>query len=302
MSAPSSSAAAPSALHSGFLTRALLFWLRALPPAVCELLARPVASIIYLLATEQRRAVCKNMLALRPEQGPLLAWLAGWRVFLNFGLTYMDRLWHLYHGKPVEWVPHGEAHLQALQADPGGALIFTIHSGNYDIGSTLFAERLGRPLHMVRIAEQEETLQAMRKAELGRIHPMLHVHYNKPDAHLGLLLCNLLRSNQVVAVQGDRVLLDVASLTISHQHTGYVLPRGPFMLAEMTRVPCYPIFLRRVGRLRYAVEIFPALNARGELLQEQQLSRRWLAVLHPYLVKYAEQWFVFEQLLTEVRT
>ena len=285
-------------LHSGVWTRFMLFLLRIFPGWLSEWLVSPVAAVIYLLAGEQRRGVYSNLLALFPADGPLIAWLRGGRVFVNFGLTYVDRLWHLHFQQPVQWEPHGQEHLDALKEEPGGALVFTIHSGNYDIGTSAFAENLGRELHIVRVAEREESLQEMRAGELGRIHPKLHVHYNRSDAQLGLLLCNLLREGKVVAVQGDRVLREVSSIPAVLGGLEFKLPRGPFVLAEMTRMPCYPIFLRRVGRLRYAIDISPPLTARGEVITQELLGQRWLAVLHPFLRQHWDQWFVFESLLT----
>ena len=76
-----------------------------------------------------------------------MAWLRGIAVFYQFGLTYMDRLWHLHYGRKLKWQPIGEQNLMALQQEDGGALIFTVHSGNYDIGTSLFAEKLGHAVY-----------------------------------------------------------------------------------------------------------------------------------------------------------
>ena len=275
-----------------------MFWLRVLPMWVCTLLTWPIATLIFLLAKEQRRAVYANLLALFPEDGPLIAWLRGIAVFYQFGLTYMDRLWHLHYGRKLKWQPIGEQNLMALQREDGGALIFTVHSGNYDIGTSLFAEKLGRELHIVRVPERTESLQALRSAELQRINPLLHVHYNQPDAHLGLTLCQLLKQGHVVAVQGDRVVGEVSSVEAVMDGVQFRLPRGPLVLAEMMRVPSYPIFLYRTGMLTYAVEIHPSLCARGEALTLEELSARWLKVMTPFVRRHWDQWFVFERLLS----
>jgi predicted LPLAT superfamily acyltransferase len=298
-SKPTQQAQSPQSysLYGGFWTRVLRFWLGLLPMGLCELLALPVVSVIYLLATAQRRAVCGNLLALYPEDGPLVAWGRAWHVFHQFGLTYLDRLWHLEFGRELEWQVSGEAHMVGLHNQEQGALVFTIHAGNYDIGSTLFAQQLQRPLHIVRIAEREESLQAMRQAELSRIHPLLHIHYNTPGMHLGLELSNLLRAGQVVAVQCDRVVQDVSPFAATHAGLRFTLPRGPFMLAQMNRVACYPIFLRRIRRLCYQVDLFPTLVAEGEAVKVDDLSTRWLRVLHPFLQQHWDQWFVFEPTL-----
>ena len=189
-------AAVPGGLHGAFLTRFLLFWLRVLPRPVCLLLARPVTLLIWLLARVPRRAVRANLAVLRPEFGRLRNAAASYRVFLQFGLTYLDRLWHLHFHEEVAWDIPDKARFDALRAHPGGVLVFTIHSGNYDLGAAVFAQRFGRALHMVRAPERSEGLQELRAAELrgvARDNPLLHIHYNESASHLGLELCRRLR-------------------------------------------------------------------------------------------------------------
>lgn len=290
-------------LHHAFWTRFLLGWMRILPRWLCVLLTGPVVFVIYHLAHPQRRGIIANLEALRPEDGPLLHWWGGYLVFRQFALTYLDRLWHIHFGHEVKWEAVGEENMQALRNEPGGALVFTIHAGNYDLGSALFASKLGRALHTVRTPEQTSSLQALRKKEFDDQkdqHPNLHVHYNESYSHLGLQLCNLLTHGQLVGIQGDRVVMDVSP---THARIGplqFRLPRGPLVLAEMTRVPCYPVFLHRTGVLSYRAQIGAPFVAAGELLKVDQLADRWLKVMHEFLVEHWDQWFVFEHLVTRV--
>lgn len=288
-------------LHHACWTQYLLFCLRWLPMSLCEWLNRLVVSVIYVLAKPQRQAVYHNLMALHPEDGPLIAWLRGWHVFHQFALTYLDRLWHMHLGQAVSWTPVGEEHFQALRDEPGGALIFTIHAGNYDMGSTQFADKLNRELHTVRVPERTQSLQKMRCAELTRnLHPLLHIHYNQADSHLGLELCRLLNAGKLVAVQGDRVVMDVSPVLAERAGQQFHLPLGPLVLAEITRVPCYPIFLERTGRLAYSIHIGPAFCSAREQLSQTELAQRWLAVMQPYVARHWDQWFVFEPLVTQL--
>jgi predicted LPLAT superfamily acyltransferase len=148
------------------------------------------------------------------------------------------------------------------------------------------------------VPEQTESLQEVRERELRSCHPLLHVHYNKPDSHLGLTLCRLLQAGKIVAIQGDRVVMDVAPVIVQRGGLSFRLPLGPLVLAEMTRVPCYPIFLHRTGRLRYQVDIFPAFHGQGERLSQTEIAQRWLSVMHPFVKQHWDQWFVFEHLVT----
>ncbi len=287
-------------LHGAFWTQCLLLVLRVIPCRLALWLVWPVTFVIYLLAKAQRGAVWSNLRALRPDFGPIRCWWAAALVFVNFALTYLDRLWVLHFGKEVEWdIPHLDR-FEQLRARAGGVLIFTIHSGNYDIGATLFAQKFGRRLHTVRAPEQTEQLQKLREEELRKTeqsHPMLRVHYNFGDNHLGLELCRVLMEGEAVAVQGDRVLSAVSPIEMMHEGCLYQIPKGPLVLAEISRAPCQPIFLERIGPLRYRIHVGECFAEGTTRLRAEDIGRRWLPILHRHLQHHWDQWYVFEPLV-----
>lgn len=286
-------------LHDAFWTRLMLFFMRWLPARLIIAVAYPVAAVIYLLAVPQREAVRANLNALMPGRGASA--LAGYRVFLQFALTYLDRLWHLHFRREVAWEIIGREDFEALQKESGGALVFTVHSGNYDIGAGLFARKFGRPIHTVRMPEATESLQKLREEELReeeRRQPNLHIHYNQPGCHLGMELCRKLLAGEVVCVQGDRVMGDVAPTEAKIAGVTYQIPRGPLVLAEVTGVPCYPVFLSRRGLLSYRIEIGRPFHPGGRKPKAAEVCAAWLPVMHAFLTQHWDQWFVFEPLVT----
>lgn len=286
-------------LHDATWTRVMLFFMRWLPACVVTALVYPITAVIYLLAVPQREAVRANLQALLPGRGASA--LAGFQVFLQFALTYLDRLWHLHFRREVQWDIIGKEDFEALQKEAGGALVFTVHSGNYDIGAGLFARRFGRPIHTVRMPEASASLQKLRQEELReeeRREPHLHIHYNEPGGHLGMELCRRLFAGEVVCVQGDRVMGDVAPTQASIDGVTYQIPRGPLVLAEVTGVPCYPVFLTRLGRLSYRIEIGKPFHPGGRKPKAAEVSAAWLPVMHAFLSQHWDQWFVFEPLVT----
>jgi len=280
-----------------------LFWLGILPMGLCTALTTPISFVIYCLAGPQRRAISANLEALHPEEGPFINWWNGYKVFREFGLTYLDRLWHLHFDREVEWELVGAENMQALQNEPGGVLVFTVHAGNYDMGSALFASKLGRDLHTVRTPEQTASLRELRSKELADQelrNPHLHVHYNECGNHLGLELCKLLQAGQIVAIQGDRVVMDVSPTHLQIDGLDFRLPRGPLFLAEMVRVPCYSVFLSRKGLMSYRAEIGPAFRLNGEKIPLEEIGNRWLVTMYGFLRQHWDQWFVFEHLVTRL--
>lgn len=287
-------------LHGAFWTRFLLKLMRFLPTWLCLLLNLKVVFVIYLLAKPQRRAVLGNLQGLRSDFGAFRRWWGGFQVFHQFALTYLDRLWHMHFGREVQWDIVGMEHFEAMKNHPGGILVFTIHSGNYDIGATLFAQKFGRTMHMVRAPEQTEELQELRKAELKRAeceNPFLKVHYNEVDSHLGLELCRILMSGEAVAVQGDRVVTGISPIEMTNDDVTFLIPKGPLVLAEIARVPCYPIFLQRLSCLKYRIVCGPCFYEGQSKMRAEELGKIWLPIMHRFVHEHWDQWFVFEKLV-----
>jgi len=274
------------------------FVLQRLPTSLCVVLTSPVVLVIYLFTRAQGRAARANLRALFPDRGALRCWLGAYQVFRQFGLTYLDRLLYRHGSRQVEWDVRGAEIFEQMRCEAGGVLVFTTHSGNYDIGASLLAEHLGRPLHTVRAPEQSQSLDALRAA--SNQQPLLHFHYNTPGEHLGINLFRLLQAGEIVAVAGDRVVMDVSPLTVVHQGVSYTIPLGPLMLAEAARVPCYPVFLSRFGVCRYRIEIFePFYNGQSPMTRAE-IAALWIPHLAGFLHRHWDQWFVFEQILRRV--
>ncbi len=277
--------------------------MRWMPMWLITALTYPITLVIYILAVPQREALRENLTALCPGTGS--SCLAGFRVLHQFALTYMDRLWHLHFAKEVRWQMDGDDAFDQLRSEPGGALVFTVHSGNYDIGASLFAKQFGRKIHTVRMPEMSTSLQQLRGKELReqeKKEPLLRIHYNAPDAHLGMELCRIIAAGDVVCVQGDRVMGDVAPTTADVDGLRYSIPRGPLVLAEVTGAPCYPVFLRRIGRLHYGIEFGWPFHSGPKRPKSADLAQVWARVMHGFLQRHWDQWFVFEPLVTRLPT
>ena len=287
-------------LYDAKLTRLMVFLLKYLPTKLCVFLTSPITFLFYLFTKPQGHAVRENLRALFPEWGAFRCWVGGFRVFRQFVLTYLDRLLFIHCGRDVEWNVHGMEYFEQLRKEPGGALVFTVHSGNYDIGSSLLAEKLGRKVHTVRAPERSHSLVKIRTIELlaaSSQQPLLLFHFNKPGGHLGIDLCRILLDGEIVAVQGDRVVMDVSPLTVVHAGVNYTIPIGPLMLAETTRVPCYPILLSRLGVCRYCIESLKPFYDGETILNRMELAALWIPIMADYLSRNWKQWYVFEKML-----
>ena len=107
-------------------------------------------------------------------------------------------------------------------------------------------------------------------------------------------------AGEIVAVQGDRVMMDVSPLKALHEGVSYTIPLGPLMLAETARVPCYSILSSRFGVCRYRIEILKPFSTGTTRLTRPQLAALWLPVMADFLHRNWDQWFVFEKVLERV--
>ena len=290
-------------LYDARWTQLMIFLLKRLPSGVCVFFTSPISFVFFLFARAQRRAISANLGALFPEWSALRCWLGAYEVIRQFSLTYLDHLFCLHTSRKVDWDVRGNEFFEQCKKEPSGVLVFTIHSGNYDIGSGQLAQDLGRPLHIVRAPERSQSLEELRAAEIlatQNRQPLLRFHYNTPGGHLGIDLCRILLKGEVVAVQGDRVVMDVAPLNVNHEGLRYTIPLGPLALAQTTCVPCYSILSSRIGVCRYRIELSKPFYTGGTRMSREQLAELWVPIMADFIRRNWNQWFVFEKTIERI--
>jgi predicted LPLAT superfamily acyltransferase len=283
-------------IHNASWTLLLRFLINIIPAKICIFLTYGISFIFYLLSSSQRQAVTQNLSCLHPTWSKLRLVWASYRVFLNFALTYLDRIWSMHFQRNIKWQISNSAILKQFETETGGILIFTIHSGNYDIGASAFANHLQREINIVRLIEKTASLQQLREQELH--HPLLKVLYNEETPLLGIQLTNLLAQGNVIAIQGDRVIGSISSTSVQTPNYHFNLPKGPFILAEIAKTPCYPIFITRNSYLNYTIHFYPPLYDGKTRVKVQELTQRWIHLLDEHLQKHSLQWYAFEKTLT----
>jgi lauroyl/myristoyl acyltransferase len=287
-------------IYGDFWLRCLALGARGLPWYLEPVFVALYTSLFYLTCVPARRAILANLAVLFPEAGPLERHRKAFRVIWNFAWSLADAA-HVRTGHHVlDWEIQGLEHLQPLASDSQGALILTAHMGNYDLAAPLFAARLNRPLHMVRVPERHAESQAYASRN-RHYSPTAQcvIHYNEPGNMLAIKLAGLLRDNQIIAIQGDRILFDVAATTLafSDTHT-WNLPKGPFLLGLISRCPILPLFITRVAWRRYRITAYPCFEwPDGRIDKDLALAsvaQWWSDLLAQTVRREWHQWFVFE--------
>jgi len=283
------------------------FWLRylSLGARITPWFVEPVAVAMfsvffYFVSASARGALLSNMEVLFPEVGLLERHRRAFLVVWNFASTLADAAHHRSGHDVISWEIDGVDHLDALAASTSGVMILTAHMGNYDLAAPLFAERLQRPIHIVRAPERDDRSQEYSSAQRDQAAVgWFVVHYNRPGGMLAVELTHCLTDRQVVAIQGDRILFDVAPERLPFDEThDWHLPKGPFVLAQVTGCAVFPLFITRTAwrcyRITAQAPFAPITKTTDRAGQRREIAAWWNTILAAQVKRSWDQWFVFE--------
>ena len=284
------------------------------PPYLEPLYISFYTALAFLLGGPVRQGLISNLKALFPEQGPITLFLKAYQVIWNFAFTVADGTRSRQGESVIDWEIDGYEHFEAMAKAEQGAILLTAHMGNYDVAAPLFAENFQRRLNAVRAPERHaETQEWMERELAAQAKDHYTVLYNKSDRLLGLQLVQALSRGEIVAIQGDRVLFDVAPLSLEVSPSGdpnqrclFTLPKGPFVLALTTGVPIHPVFILRTGWRRYRIVALPPFYCQAESRDREaaieKAARHWVDdILLPLIRTHWSQWFVLETAFAPVK-
>jgi len=285
--------------HGDLSTRFMNWGVKYCPPYLEPLFIFGYTAIFFLLCAPPRRAVTDNLCIILPDSWKLTNIFRAFRVFWNFAWTCADGARAQAEGDCFDWEIVGLDHFDSLVEHDGGAILMTAHMGSYDVAAPVFARKFKRKIHAVRAPERNATLQAHREQELQKTESdALAVRYNTGENLLAVDLVNALSRHEIVAIQGDRVIYGVTPLEAEMFGHQTWFPKGPFTLAMAGKAPIYPIFIIRLGRLRYQVRVEHPIECRREGRDAStglaKAAGDWSGILGTLLQRQWHQWFVFE--------
>jgi len=255
------------------------------------------AFLFFFIAAPARKALLRNFRLIRPRSFRPLNYPHVVRVFANFGWSLTDSATYRILNPRFRYELEGARFLEQLAAGKGG-IVLTAHMGNYDLGAALFAERFHRKMKMVR-APEPDTLAAqhvdlaLRQASAGAVQ----VGYSSDGPSLAFDLLNDLRNGEIICIQGDRVIADVARASVKFFGQEILLPNGPFVLGFTSETSIYPLFIVRTGYRKYKIiGREPIVCRRGDVSRNEAVSigmQKWAETLEEIVREYWPQWFAF---------
>lgn len=285
-------------LHGDLTWRALQAGVRACPWFLEAPLIAGWAAVVFALAGRQRRAIGSNLRAFLPEASWLRRLFLIWRTFYQFGCVTTDGIRCQQGEDIITWEVEGLEHFHAAESQDRPVILFTAHMGSYDAAGAFFAGHMGRRLSAVRRPEIHPHLQELRGEALRKLGDgTFHVLYNSSENILAVDLLRALQNREWVALQADRALPGLSTMTFEENGRRWLLPKGPFTLAAASRAQCLPTFIIRLSQRRYRVVFRPALSVPGGRDREESVRRlasRWTEVFGEILRRHPSQWLVFE--------
>jgi lauroyl/myristoyl acyltransferase len=267
---------------------ALLFRLTAVAPGLVRA-ARPVLiRLAWACAPVVRRGTAANGARLAPTVDPRAFGLAVLGSFYDFVADIGARRPPASRIGTVQ----GDAAYRAARAAGRGAVLVTAHMGSFEVG--LAALRADEPrVHVVFKRDAVPAFDRLRR----RLRDQLGVTEAAVDDGLAVWvrLRDALCRNEVVAIQGDRVLPGQKGLSVPILGGHLALPTGPYKLALSAGAPVFPIFSVRQPDGRLAITIRPAIA----VTDVATAVRDFAAELSVQLEAHPTQWLVLHPAFCE---
>jgi KDO2-lipid IV(A) lauroyltransferase len=186
---------------------------------------------------------------------------------------------------------HGHDCYRAARAEKKGAIILTAHMGSFEVGMAALLEYEKR-LHVLFRRDElrlfEQTRSSLRK-RLGVLEAPVD-----DGLAVWIRLRDALAADEVVLIQGDRVMPGQKGRAMPILGGNLPLPTGPVRLALVTGAPIVPVFsIRRPdGQIELFIE--PPIRVPDGRAVDSAF-KQVAAVLAKYLRRYPQQWLMIRR-------
>lgn len=256
-------------------------------------------TFFFLTLIKIRRAMAENLVPVLGPCGFLARQQRIFRTMWMFAWCLSERYERLSTDRSFR-VEADLARWNALFGAGRGLILVTAHVGNYEVGSMLPAVAEGRRVIVVREREVNPEAQEFVERLLASVGgPHYSVHFEQDDPLHGMELLDALREGAIVGIQGDRPRHGGKSVKTRLFGREIDLPAGPATLARLAAVPLVPIFVVRVGRFHYRVDIREPIEVALTSDRHADVAvatARVAAAIESAIQAHPHQWFCFRSL------
>jgi lauroyl/myristoyl acyltransferase len=307
LSSPPPSSAPPSSRSSAlppardfvrpdaYLLRAFAVWGAARAPKPFIRYVPVAAALLFTVALPSvRRMVRRNLRRLRgprslfEEQRDMVKTFVHFAACLTEGLTIASN-----RSCEVESTVEGVEHLERELGRGRGVVCVTAHTGAWEISGPLLRRALG--IDVVIAMGKEANVRSRILQDSLRARSGVRVVHVDDDRFAALDLLQHLRRGALVGLQLDRLSPGMRGIEVEFLDGKAEVPSGPFELAKRSGAAIVPIFTRRIGYFRYAVEVSPAIHlARQASAAELAAAAQACAsAMGLFLRNHPTHWFHF---------
>ena len=186
----------------------------------------------------------------------------------------------------------GHDHYAAARNMRRGAIVVTAHIGSFEVGMAALRRQDAR-IHVVfrrDVFPRFESMRSRLRGKLGVIEAPVDDGWT-----VWMRLRDALREDEVVVLQGDRVMPGQKGQRARVLGHDMLLPTGPAKLAAAAGSPIVPVFSVRMpsGKIRLCVE--PAITVSGNDIEAINAAMQQLgSVMGKYIQQYGEQWLMLQ--------
>jgi len=251
----------------------------------------------FFFAAPARRIVLAHLAIILPGSSRAMNYLRVFRTFHNYSWTISEAAIHKLNREEFAYEIMGAPWLDQLGTAPG-AIVLTAHVGNYDLGAALFAEKFNRKIRLVRAPEPDQQTAEHLSASLEKSgEGAVKIDYSTAGPLLSFDLLNALRLGEIVSLQGDLVTGELGEVRGCLFGRDVRLPNGPFVLAQVSQAPIYPLFIARAGYRRYRIIVGEPItvprSGRDRADDITPAVEKWCGDLEHLLAERWDQWFAF---------
>ncbi len=198
-------------------------------------------------------------------------------------------------GRRIDSVEGRETYLNARRSKRG-AVIVTAHLGSFELGTAALVDHENR-VHVVfrhDVSRRFDRLRSRLRERIGVVEAPVDDGWPTWTRLRGALA-----ADEVVMIQGDRVMPGQKGVPVPFLGRHLLMPAGPLKLALAAAAPIIPVFSLRtsVGRLRIVVEE-PIMVSRedGPLDARHPAMLSLARVIEKHVRDHPEQWLMVEPL------
>lgn len=253
-----------------------------------------IANLQFSFSKKDRNAVINNLRVILPNDSDQEIRKKAKEVFLNFGLYLVE--FFRYKSITEEFVrTHvsrvGWEHVDNSLKKGKGAILLTIHLGNWELGGMAFG-LLGYPIVAIALDHDHKKINdffRVRRESKG-----------VENISLGMSIKHCfkaLKQNKLVAILGDRDFSN-SGHRMSFLGREKMIPRGPAVLALHSGSPIVPVFVTRQTNGNLTVECLPPMNFSNKQ-SEIEIIQQYKSIMEDHIKKYPTQWLMFREFWKE---